>query len=79
MKHHASPKESNMAASLPETGFVRLPSILGVYPVSRSTWWDGVRHGRYPSPVKLGKRCTAWRVEDIHALIDATADGKAGA
>ncbi|MDO0845414.1 AlpA family transcriptional regulator [Xanthomonas campestris] len=31
-----------------------------------------MRSGRYPQPVKLGERCTAWRVEDIRALIEAT-------
>lgn len=68
-----------MHSKLPETGFVRLPSIIGdakanppippLYPVSRSTWWEGVRSGRYPQPVKLGPRITAWRVEDIRSLI----------
>ncbi|KQZ77755.1 hypothetical protein ASD55_07815 [Rhodanobacter sp. Root561] len=74
-----------MAAALPETGYLRLPQIVripatktksetaGIYPVSRSTWWAGVRAGRYPQPVKLGARITAWRVEDIRALIDSAA------
>ena len=54
---------------LPETGFVRLPDVLKVFPVSKSTWWAGVKDGRYPKPVKLGVKMTAWRVEDIRALI----------
>jgi prophage regulatory protein len=64
---------------LPETGYLRLPQIIGdrnaeppipaVIPVSKSTWWDGVKSGRFPKPVKLGPRITAWRVEDIRALI----------
>ncbi|MCS0581001.1 transcriptional regulator [Massilia pinisoli] len=63
---------------LPETGFLRLPQIIGnqkaeppipaIIPVKKSCWWDGVRTGRFPKPVKLG-RCTMWRVEDIRALI----------
>ena len=105
---------------LPETGFLRLPDIIGgeeltedqaaanreynkhaaaeaikngrldkngdpvyarrpttaksatraIIPVKKSCWWDGVRNGRFPKPVKLG-RCTMWRVEDIKALITA--------
>ncbi|MFC7300599.1 helix-turn-helix transcriptional regulator [Cognatiluteimonas weifangensis] len=55
---------------LPETGFLRLPQVLSLYPVSKSTWWAGVKAGRYPAPVKLGERCTAWRAEDVRALID---------
>ena len=68
---------------LPETGFLRLPQIIGnskaqppvpaVVPVCKSTWWAGVKSGRFPSPVKLGPRTTAWRVEDIRALISAIA------
>jgi prophage regulatory protein len=65
---------------LPATGFLRLPQIIGnpkadppipaVIPVGRSSWWQGVRDGRYPAPVKLGPKTTCWRVEDIRALID---------
>lgn len=54
---------------LPEKGFVRLPPILDVVPISKSAWWDGIKTGRFPKPVKLGPRTTAWRVEDIYALI----------
>ncbi|MCT8972479.1 helix-turn-helix transcriptional regulator [Microbaculum marinisediminis] len=60
-------------SELPDTGFVRLTSILaprGPIPVSKSTWWAGIKDGRYPQPVKLGPRITAWRVEDIRALIE---------
>jgi prophage regulatory protein len=55
--------------TLPDTGFVRLPSIIassGPIPVSKSTWWQDVKDGRFPKPVKLGVKTTAWRVEDIH-------------
>jgi prophage regulatory protein len=58
---------------LPSTGFVRLSSILaphGPIPVGRSTWWQGVKTGRFPKPVKLGPRTTAWKVEDIRGLIE---------
>jgi predicted DNA-binding transcriptional regulator AlpA len=58
-----------MQKTLPETGFVRLPDILRVIPVGKSTWWAGVKTGRYPKPYKLGARITAWRAEDIHKLI----------
>jgi prophage regulatory protein len=71
---------------LPETGYLRLPQIIGnpkanppipaVIPVCKSSWWAGVKSGRYPKPVKLGPRTTAWRVSDIRALIDATQGGQ---
>jgi prophage regulatory protein len=62
-----------MFDDLPETGFVRLVAIIapnGPIPVSKSTWWAGVKSGRYPKPVKLGPRITVWRVGDIRTLID---------
>jgi prophage regulatory protein len=69
---------------LPETGYLRLPQIIGhanasppippIIPVSKSTWWQGIRSGRFPKPVKLGPRITAWRVEDIRALLDELAN-----
>ncbi len=54
---------------LPEVGFVRLPQVLTVFPVGKTCWWDGVKAGRYPKPVKLSARCIAWRAEDIRQLI----------
>lgn len=59
-------------AELPITGFVRLQSIIkphGPIPVGKSTWWAGVKDGRFPKPVKLGPRITVWRAEDIRALV----------
>src|SRR5258707_12852539 len=66
-------RRSKMDNSETSTGFVRLSGILaprGPIPVSKSTWWAGVKSGRYPKPVKLGPRITAWRIEDIRALIE---------
>jgi prophage regulatory protein len=57
---------------LPQSGFVRLPQILAVYPVSRATWYNGVRDGKYPAPVKLSERISAWRAADIRKLIGET-------
>ena len=64
---------------LPETGFLRLKQIIGdpqanppvpaVIPISKSRWWQGCKDGKFPKPVKLGPRTTAWRVSDIRALI----------
>ena len=63
---------ANQFQELPSTGFVRLPVVLSVFPVSRATWWNGIRAGKYPAGHKLGPRVTAWKVEDIRALIEQT-------
>ena len=55
---------------LPETGFLRINQVLAVFPVGKSTWYAGILLGKYPKGVKIGARATAWRVEDIKALIE---------
>ena len=47
------------------------PFYTPIIPVSKSTWWAGVKSGRFPKPVKsLGQRISVWRAEDIRKLID---------
>lgn len=46
-------------------GFIRLPAVLKIIPVSKSTWWDGCKTGRFPKPYNLGGRVTAWRISEI--------------
>ena len=75
-----------ISTSLPNKGFLRIKQIVGnskatppqpaIIPVCAATWWAGVKTGRFPAPVKLGPRTTAWRSEDIQALI--TKLGKEG-
>ena len=55
---------------LPETGFVRLPQILSLIPISRSAWWAGIREGKFPQGIKLGSKTMVWRAEDIRHLIE---------
>lgn len=64
--------------TIPETGFIRLPQILQVIPVGKSTWWAGIQSGRFPKGVKLTPGTTAWRAEDIHALIKKLSDQSEG-
>ena len=69
------------AHTLPAAGFLRIwqivgkpatkssPAVPAIFPVCRSTWYSGVKTGKYPQSVKLGDRISAWRVEDVLALI----------
>ncbi|MFC7291718.1 helix-turn-helix transcriptional regulator [Hirschia litorea] len=57
----------------PQTGYVRLKQIIAPYgpiPVSKSTWWAGVKDGRFPKPRKLGSRVTVWKADEIRALYE---------
>jgi predicted DNA-binding transcriptional regulator AlpA len=55
--------------------YLRLPQVLEIIPIGKSSWWAGVKSGRYPKSVKLGPRTTAWRKEDIDQLIVALNNG----
>jgi prophage regulatory protein len=57
--------------SLPETGFLRVPEIIKLIPIGKSTWWAGVKSGRYPKPLKLYPNVSAWPVEQIRELIES--------
>ncbi|WP_302441337.1 helix-turn-helix transcriptional regulator [Bilophila wadsworthia] len=56
--------------NITNNALLRLPQVLALIPVSRSAWWAGCKSGRYPKPVKLGPRTTAWRAADIAALLE---------
>jgi predicted DNA-binding transcriptional regulator AlpA len=67
---------------LPEVGYLRLPQIVGdvqrnipaIIPVGKSTWWAGVKTGRFPKAFKLGPRTTVWRVADVMRLFSETSE-----
>jgi predicted DNA-binding transcriptional regulator AlpA len=53
-----------------QIGFLRLPRVLELIPVSKSAWWAGVKSGKFPASYKLGPRTTAWKSMDIFALVE---------
>ncbi len=70
-----------MAHQLPETGYLRLKQIIGdpkadpptpaIIPISKTSWWAGVKSGKYPKPLKLGPNTTVWRVSDIRSMVES--------
>ena len=58
-------------SSLHSHRLLRINQVLAIVPISRSSWWEGCRTGRYPKPIKLGPRTTVWRAEDIAAFIES--------
>jgi prophage regulatory protein len=55
--------------------YLRLPQVLEIIPIGKSTWWAGVKSGRYPKSVKLGPRITAWKTDDINQLMVTLENG----
>jgi predicted DNA-binding transcriptional regulator AlpA len=66
--HNTASKHEPVRLTAPAAGFYRLPQVLALIPVGKTTWWQGIRSGRFPGPVKLSPRCTAWRANDIQKL-----------
>jgi prophage regulatory protein len=69
LKFNGGEEREFMFHGIPETGFVRLSQVLEVIPLGKTCWWEGVKSGRFPKPVKLSERCIAWKAEDIRNLI----------
>lgn len=75
--------QENMTA-IPFDGFLRLNQIVGkkadpvrnipavqpIIPISRTSFLNGVKLGKFPAPVRLGERTVAWRVADIRKVIE---------
>ena len=49
-------------------GFLRFKGVQTVFPISRATWYAGIKAGKYPKPIKLSEGVSVWRVADIDAL-----------
>ena len=72
----------NQVITLPQTGFVRQPLLVGdrrtgtpgILPFSASTLWRRVRNGTFPAPLRLSERVTAWRAEDVRAWIESAGE-----
>ncbi len=58
------------AEILKYTALIKLPDVLQLYPVSRASWYNGIKLGKYPPPIKIGPRSSAWRLSDINKLIE---------
>ena len=53
---------------------LRVKEVLQIIPISRASWWRGVRDGRYPKPFKLSPRVTVWKLSDIEAIFQDTTE-----
>jgi len=72
MQVHSSTKQRTVDPA----ALLRLKQVLELVPVCASTWWAGIKAGRFPSPVKLGPATTCWRASEILALIDSVSQAR---
>lgn len=64
-------KITYIPAPLPAEGYVRLLSILAVLGISKTSFLNGVKAGKYPAGKLLSPRCRVWPVAEIRALLDS--------
>lgn len=50
--------------------FYRLPDVMRITALSRTTLYRRIAEGRFPSPVHLGGRASAWPSAALQAWID---------
>jgi predicted DNA-binding transcriptional regulator AlpA len=64
--------------SIHDAGFLRLAQIIGspkkgivgLLPISRSSWYAGIKKGLYPAPVKVGPKTSVWRVSEVREELE---------
>jgi predicted DNA-binding transcriptional regulator AlpA len=59
-----------------EQELLKLKDVLKIVPVSKTTWYTGMKDGRYPQPVKIGLKAVAWRKEDIENYLSSLNEEK---
>ena len=69
-------KTSTQLQTIPETGYIRLATLIDFIPFSKSTVWRKVNAGKFPKPYKLSENITAWKAEDIRNWMDKIGQGE---
>lgn len=65
---HTAPKAPLI--SLDQPGRLRVAHILALLAISHSTWYAGIRTGRYPPPDYRDGKVPFWRTSTIKALLE---------
>jgi predicted DNA-binding transcriptional regulator AlpA len=54
---------------LPDSAYIRLPVMVGLFGISSASIWRGVKNQSIPKPVKLTERTTAWSVRLVREAL----------
>ncbi len=53
-----------------ESRLLRLPAVLKITGLKKSTVYASAKAGTFPKPVRLGSRAVAWRADELKRWID---------
>lgn len=62
-------KITYISAPLPTEGSIRKPSVIAVLGISKTTFDDGVRAGKFPKGQLIGARIRVWNVAVVRQLL----------
>lgn len=55
-----------------EERLIKLPEVLATVGMGKTAWYDGIRSGKYPKPIKRGPRDTVWPMSAIQEVVSNT-------
>jgi predicted DNA-binding transcriptional regulator AlpA len=50
--------------------FLRLPQVLELIPVGRTTLLQWAKEGKFPKPIKLGPNLSLWKKSDVDEFVE---------
>lgn len=75
------PRERPLAShppALPDIALIRLPLVLEITALSKTTIYAMVTRGEFPAPVQCGKRSARWRLSEVSNWVQARQTGTVG-
>ncbi len=72
-------EEDNFSLTKNSPRLIRLPAVMHLTGLARSTVWSYVKRGIFPKPIKLSDRVTVWRFDEVEAWINEKIDAAHGA
>lgn len=55
---------------------LRVRDVVARTGLSKSRWWEGVKKGEFPPPVRVTPRTCAWPEPEINAIVQAAIDAR---
>ncbi len=68
-KNESASQENHPRQYHPDA-LLRLSEVLELISISKSSWYAGLKSGRFPKPMEVGPRTKRYRHRDIKAICD---------
>ena len=51
---------------------LKLPEVLEIVGMKKTKWYDGVKDGKYPKPIRRGAKDSVWPLSAIQKIVSDT-------